>query len=301
MATLPIAIWGRPDSLAPGQLRGYQLLSCSERFSVVARQELEKLARSVQWESASQNPLPDAFVAWPFGEGNLIARVQDAGLDEHDRPHALRIICALAPQEINPAWLSEDGWVELDVSTSLVHLKECAQRKQPVTSIEVNDPSGALRVSQIKHAKPRLSSEPSHQELRHCALPVGPTKLSPKIALLPALVTAVVLLAVLAWREQQARMTTEKLEQQHARQLSEMALQLNIVRQEMNTQLQITNQAKEAEAKIKNITEGLGRIQNEVWELLNLLKITRSPATSNTQGGSTSLKMGKTAPSSGMK
>lgn len=301
MATLPIAIWGRPDSLAPGQLRGYQLLSCSERFSVEARRELEKLARSVQWESASKDPLPDAFLAWPFGEGNLIARVQDAGFDEHDRPHALRIICALAPQELNPTWLSAEGWVKLDVNTSLAHLKDCEQRKQPVTSIDVNDPSGALRVSQIRHAKSMAPSEPSQQELRHTALPVGQTKLSPKIALLPALVTAGVLLAVLAWREQQARMTTEKLEQQHAKQLREKELQLENVQQEMNKQLQITNQAKEADEKIKNITEGLGRIQNEVTELLNLLRKTRSPAIINTQGGSTSLRTGKTAPSSGMK
>lgn len=296
MVSLPVAVWGRPDALAPGQFRGYQLLSCSEQFSEAARLEFEKLAHAVQWESHSQGQLPDAFLAWPFSDGNLIARVQDAGPDEHDRPHALRIVCALAPREIYPIWLTEDGWTALDAGASFIRLKECDEKKQLVHSIEVNDPSGALRVSQIKHARYDVPSNQENKEPRFAALPNGNTGIQPnKMAFLPALVIATVLLGVLgvlSWREYQAKTTIDNLKQDHAKTQSEMKSQLKEELRWRDSKIddyekEIYDLKNKLTDKAMKVTATVSIVQNVVTELSKFLKYAISPKNSNSKVGST--------------
>jgi len=97
--TYPTAAFGRYcDPSKPGA-DGYQILGSSIDFPQSALSAVKKLGESFQWPGGGEtHRYPDCFALWPLesdGQQVLVARLQDAGPDQLNRPHSLRVEAVL--------------------------------------------------------------------------------------------------------------------------------------------------------------------------------------------------------------
>ncbi|HEX4591278.1 MAG TPA: hypothetical protein VH120_15180 [Gemmataceae bacterium] len=91
----------------------YRVLGHSPDFPSAAVMALASLGRSFGWRPAGDGSagtdrrFEDCIALWPAVDGVLVARLRDAGADEHGRPHSLAIDAAWLPDPAEPSLLAQ--------------------------------------------------------------------------------------------------------------------------------------------------------------------------------------------------